>query len=133
MVSSKQKHKEAVLRALGESVRQARIGKKMTQEQLAIATEVHRTYITDIESGVRNLSFMTLHKLCRALECPLSRMILAAEDIDGWGTLNVNEYGPDAHQRVLRPLQARHSERRPKSPEIPSNRSPAASVNIFGQ
>jgi transcriptional regulator with XRE-family HTH domain len=75
-----QQRQEQVLKALGESVRSFRTEKKMTQEELAVAANLHRTYITDIESGLRNVSFLTLHRICLALQCSLSTLIVESEN-----------------------------------------------------
>jgi transcriptional regulator with XRE-family HTH domain len=81
---SKQKRKELVLKALGVGIRNQRLKQKMTQDELGTAAGLHRTYVTDIESGLRNLTFMTLHRVCNALQCPVSQILLAAESLDGW-------------------------------------------------
>ncbi len=84
MRATEQKRKERILKALGDGIRSVRTEQKMTQVELGEAAGLHRTYITDIENGLRNLSFMTLLKVCTALQCPLSRLILIAEGLDGW-------------------------------------------------
>lgn len=56
------------LLALGRNVRLLREKKKLTQEALGEASELHTSYISDIERGVRNPSFLILLKLARGLE-----------------------------------------------------------------
>jgi len=47
----------------------------MSQEALAEAAELHRTYISDIERGSRNPSLTTMVKLADALSTPLAQLV----------------------------------------------------------
>jgi transcriptional regulator with XRE-family HTH domain len=40
---------------------------------------MHRTYVSEIERGLRNPSFRNLFKLAKALEVPLSELVAQAE------------------------------------------------------
>lgn len=73
--------KEA-LKALGEAIR-ARRGEieGLSQEGLADLAGMHRTYVSEIERGLRNPSYRNLFKLAAALEVPLSELIARAERI----------------------------------------------------
>ncbi|EZH64729.1 hypothetical protein DH09_19620 [Bacillaceae bacterium JMAK1] len=52
----------------GKKVRQVRLlAGEMTQEELAFACELHRTYVSDIERGKRNVSLDNIQKLATAL------------------------------------------------------------------
>jgi len=84
MRKSKQQRKNLILKSFGEAVRNRRLDKKMTQEELGDAAQLHRTYITDIENGLRNLSFLTMMRLSVALDLPLSELLAEAESSDGW-------------------------------------------------
>src|ERR1044071_6503235 len=44
----------------------------ISQEELAWRAGLHRTYVSDIERGARNLSLESIDKLAKALEIPLS-------------------------------------------------------------
>lgn len=46
----------------------------LTQAELAERAEMHRTYITDIERGARNLSLESMDKLARALQLPIKEL-----------------------------------------------------------
>lgn len=46
----------------------------MSQEELAANAKVHRTYISDVERGVRNLSILTLERIALALDIPLAAL-----------------------------------------------------------
>jgi transcriptional regulator with XRE-family HTH domain len=41
--------------------------KKLSQEKLAEMADLHRTYISDLERGVRNPTITTIFTLCKAL------------------------------------------------------------------
>lgn len=58
----------------GKKIQQLRVGKGMSQEDLAARSGLHRTYISSIERGQRNPSLVNLHKLADALELSLSRL-----------------------------------------------------------
>ncbi len=56
-----------VVRLLGVNVRLQRKLKGMTQEQLAAAAEMERSYVSDIERGMRNPSVAALGRIADAL------------------------------------------------------------------
>lgn len=51
----------------GKQLRELRLKKGWTQEELADKAGMHFTYIGQIERGVRNPSLINLHKLAKAL------------------------------------------------------------------
>lgn len=52
---------------LGQNLKRIRTKKKMSQGDIARALEVHRAYISGIESGKRNPTLATIEKLAGAL------------------------------------------------------------------
>lgn len=62
--SSKQK--------LGKKIRDLRKDQGLSQEQLSFAAKIDRSYISEIENGLRNPSLQTLEKLAKALKVKLS-------------------------------------------------------------
>jgi transcriptional regulator with XRE-family HTH domain len=78
---------EKALQALGKAIR-ARRGEidGLSQEGLADLAGMHRTYVGDIERGLRNPSYRNLVKLAAALEVPLSELVARAERIAGGGS-----------------------------------------------
>lgn len=52
---------------VGKKIRAIRHLKKMSQEQLAFKCRLHRTYISDVERGTRNISVENLEKISKAL------------------------------------------------------------------
>jgi transcriptional regulator with XRE-family HTH domain len=56
-----------VVQLLGKNVRHYRKLRGMTQEQLALEVEMERSYVSDLERGVRNPSVKALGRLAEAL------------------------------------------------------------------
>ncbi|MFF1531384.1 helix-turn-helix domain-containing protein [Cellulomonas sp. NPDC058312] len=54
-------------RAFGATLRLIRVGAGMTQEQLALASGLDRTYLNTVESGRRNISLHAIWQLAGAL------------------------------------------------------------------
>lgn len=52
----------------------------ITQEELAERSDLHRTYISDVERGARNLSLESINKLARALEVSVSTLFASPDD-----------------------------------------------------
>ena len=52
---------------LGQNLKRIRTKKKMSQGDIARALEVHRAYISGVESGKRNPTIATIQKLADAL------------------------------------------------------------------
>jgi transcriptional regulator with XRE-family HTH domain len=51
----------------------------LTQEDLADKAGIHRTYLSDVERGGRNLSLINIERLARALALPLSELFRSVE------------------------------------------------------
>lgn len=56
-----------LLRIFGTNVRRLREGKGLSQEALADKSDLHRTYISDIERFQRNISLDNIQKIAKAL------------------------------------------------------------------
>ena len=65
----------ATRRILAGNLRQLRLLRGWSQEQLAENCGLHRTYIGAIERGERNLGLDNLERLARALDTTASRML----------------------------------------------------------
>jgi transcriptional regulator with XRE-family HTH domain len=63
---------------LGRRVRDLRVGMNLSQEGLANLSGIHRTYISSMERGQRNVSLDILVRLAAALE------VEPAELFRGW-------------------------------------------------
>lgn len=59
---------QALLSGLGDAIRNARLQRRMSQEELSLATGVHRNYIGGIERAERSPSVVTVFKLAVALD-----------------------------------------------------------------
>jgi transcriptional regulator with XRE-family HTH domain len=51
----------------GRRVRELRQAQGLSQERLAEIAELHRTYVSSLERGQRNVSLENIHALARAL------------------------------------------------------------------
>lgn len=58
----------------GQTVREIRQSKNMSQETLADLCGLHRTYISDVELGKRNISLENIDKMATALEITLPQL-----------------------------------------------------------
>jgi len=47
----------------------------ISQEQFAFKCHLHRTYISDIERGVRNVSLENLEKIARSFDMSVSKLL----------------------------------------------------------
>jgi transcriptional regulator with XRE-family HTH domain len=65
--------------AFGKAVRKLRLAKGLSQEKLAELSEIHRTYVGDVERGTRNIALLNMMKIAAALDIPLSRLIQTME------------------------------------------------------
>lgn len=63
-----------VKKTFGNSVKARRRQRGFSQEQLAERADLHRTYISDVERGARNLSLESMSKLAGALEIPVAAL-----------------------------------------------------------
>jgi transcriptional regulator with XRE-family HTH domain len=58
----------------GERVRELRKEKGLSQEALALACNLDRTYIGGVERGERNISLLNIHKVAAALGVPVKEL-----------------------------------------------------------
>ena len=58
----------------GERVRELRVAKGLSQEELAFKAGVHRTYLGGIERGERNPSLKNITTIAKALDISLSEL-----------------------------------------------------------
>ena len=56
-------------------IRAIRLKKKMSQGKIARTLDVHPTYISQIERGVRNVSLKNIERLAKALGVPIEGLI----------------------------------------------------------
>jgi transcriptional regulator with XRE-family HTH domain len=59
---------------LGAAIRERRTFLRMSQEELAVRSGLHRTYLSDVERGARNPSIKTIEKIAQALQVPVVKL-----------------------------------------------------------
>ena len=64
----------------GFAVKDRREALGLTQEEFAERAGIHRTYLSDVERGTRNLSLINIERLAGALALKLSELFRAVED-----------------------------------------------------
>jgi transcriptional regulator with XRE-family HTH domain len=68
-----------VQRRFGTVVREQRSRLGISQEELAGRAGLHRTYVSDIERGARNVSLASIDRLASALEVSLSALFARSD------------------------------------------------------
>lgn len=64
----------------GRTVRRLRIQLDVSQETFADLCDLHRTYISDIELGKRNISLENVDKIASALNISISQLFEEVEN-----------------------------------------------------
>ena len=70
-----------VLKILGERLQKLRQEFGLSQEEVCGLIEMNRTYLSDVERGVGNVSILLLFRLSRALKIELSILLKDIERI----------------------------------------------------
>jgi CheY-like chemotaxis protein len=74
---------EADLKSMfGSTIKSKRSELGMSQEELADRAGLHRTYVSDVERGMRNVSLISIEKLAHALGMSVWRLFEQAADGD---------------------------------------------------
>ncbi len=60
---------------LAKNIRDLRLSKQLSQEELADICGLHRTYISDIERGNRNVSIDNIEKIAKGLDVDPSALL----------------------------------------------------------
>lgn len=63
---------------VGENIRRIRMKASLSQEELAELCGLHRTYISDIERGTRNVSIDNIEKISINLHVDASELLKGA-------------------------------------------------------
>lgn len=64
---------------LGRAIRRLRRARRLTIEELAHASDLHPTYLSGIERGVRNPTWSKLTGLAGGLDVPIAEIVHDAE------------------------------------------------------
>ena len=70
-----------LLLAFGQTIRKIRLSKEISQEEFADLCNLHRTYISDVELGKRNVSLENIGRMAKALNVNLSELFQEVENI----------------------------------------------------
>ena len=70
---------EDIRSRFGGRLRQLRTAKELSQETLAGLAGLHRTFVSMVERGQRNVTIATVEKLANALECRMADLMPDAE------------------------------------------------------
>ena len=71
--------KSEILLKYGQVVRKIRLEKGISQETLADLSGLHRTYMSDVELGKRNVSLENIDRIANALEVSISEIFKQIE------------------------------------------------------
>lgn len=66
---------KTIFKKFGIRLRAIRRQKGLSQEELAFKSSLHRTYISDVERGSRNISLANIEKLAKALKTPMRELL----------------------------------------------------------
>jgi transcriptional regulator with XRE-family HTH domain len=75
----------------GIVVRQARRKLGLTQHELASRAGLHRTYISDVERGKRNVSLRIVERLAEALNVQVGTLFTESSDESNLVAMNSNQ------------------------------------------
>lgn len=64
----------------GAHLRKIRLQKGLSQEALGMDAGLHRTFISMVERGERNVTIATVEKLANALKCRMADLMPDAEE-----------------------------------------------------
>ena len=106
-----------IARAVGERIRANRLARKLTQEALAEACGLHRTYIGTVERGEQNITVASLMRIAHALQLPAGQLL------DGLPDVRITNSAPtDEFSRLLTRAGGQHAESidRSGSPKLPA-------------
>lgn len=67
----------------GRVIRNLRQQKNISQEELADLCGLHRTYISDIELGKRNVSLENIERISNALNVSLTEVFKEVDEYEG--------------------------------------------------
>jgi transcriptional regulator with XRE-family HTH domain len=70
---------KALLERIGNRIREQRTKANLSQEKLAFACDLDRTYIGSVERGERNISIINLRKIANALKIEVPALLNIAE------------------------------------------------------
>jgi transcriptional regulator with XRE-family HTH domain len=70
---------EQISQVFGQVLREQRTARGISQEELALSADVDRTFVSQMERGIRQPTLTTLLKLSRALDVQPSTLVARME------------------------------------------------------
>ena len=67
--------KKSISIKFGERVREIRVSKNLSQEQLASLANVHRTYIGMVERAEKNITLANIEKIANGLNVNITELL----------------------------------------------------------
>lgn len=64
-----------IRRRVGENVKRLRTAAGLSQEQFAFEADMHRTYVSGVERGVRNPTVTVLERMAKALKVKVQDLL----------------------------------------------------------
>lgn len=71
--------KKNTLHLLGEEIRARRKARGLNQDELAAKAGLHRTFISGVERGQKNISILSLEAITSTLRVSMTEIIAAVE------------------------------------------------------
>jgi transcriptional regulator with XRE-family HTH domain len=75
MAKKRKSDRDVLLKRVGARIRELRLEKGLSQEGLALAAGLDRSYVGGVERGERNIAIINLKKIADALNLPLTRLV----------------------------------------------------------
>lgn len=66
--------------AIAKTLKKYRVGAGISQEQLAFKANLHRTYISQLERGLKSITVKTLFKITESLEVEIDEFMKRVVD-----------------------------------------------------
>jgi transcriptional regulator with XRE-family HTH domain len=63
-----------IQKKFGEKVREIRLSQRISQEELAFRADIHRTYMSSVELGKRNVSLQNIEAIANGLKVPIEEL-----------------------------------------------------------
>jgi len=83
-MTNRSEEEQNFLLKFGNRLRDIRLSRGLTQEELAHEAGFSRSYYTEIETGKRNIALLNLHRLAKCLDVQLTELL----DMDNNGKEN---------------------------------------------
>jgi len=97
-----------VLKTFGKALKQARLARSLTQEQLAAKADLKRPYIFQLERGDANVTLRTLAKMADVLDLHVHDLL--PKEADPLASVSLLERLIPLYKRMVATLSDRHAQ-----------------------